>query len=412
MKNVYGIEPGEVFWAASDVGWVVGHSYIVYAPLLARRHHDPLRGQAGGHARCRRLLARDRAARRRRAVHRAHRVSRHQARGPARRAPAPPRPRSLPHALPRRRARRSRHRALGRAAPRRAGDRPLVADRDRLGRSPRTASVSACSRSSTDRRPSRCPATTCASSTSTRRELPRGETGAIVVKLPLPPGCLPTLWQNDDGFRSSYLTEFPGFYQTADAGFIDDDGYVYVMSRTDDIINVAGHRLSTGGMEEVLAAHPDVAECAVVGVADALKGQVPLGLVVLKAGVDAAARRDRARVVALVRDRIGPVASFKTAVVVEPPAQDALGQGPARHRATRSPTARSGGCRRPSRIPRPSTRSVRRCGSWGTRRRPWRPGQRPSVRAARRTRLRSTPAPRCRARDRSAPGSSPRRSKR
>jgi propionyl-CoA synthetase len=144
-----------------------------------------------------------------------------------------------------------------------------------------------------------------------------GQTGSIVVELPLPPGCLPTLWNDEKGFKSSYLDEFPGFYKTADAGYMDDDGYLYVMSRTDDIINVAGHRLSTGGMEEVLAAHPDVAECAVVGVADSLKGQVPLGLVVLKAGV---ARPHQAIVeecIAMVRDRIGPVASFKIAAVVD-----------------------------------------------------------------------------------------------
>ena len=124
------------------------------------------------------------------------------------------------------------------------------------------------------------------------------------------------MWQNEDGFKRSYLTEFPGFYQTADAGFMDDDGYLYVMSRTDDIINVAGHRLSTGAMEEVLAAHPDVAECAVVGVADSLKGQVPLGLVVLKAGVERPHDAIVDECVAMVRDRIGPVASFKTATVV------------------------------------------------------------------------------------------------
>jgi propionyl-CoA synthetase len=141
--------------------------------------------------------------------------------------------------------------------------------------------------------------------------------GSIVVKLPLPPGCLPTLWQQDDGFKQTYLVEFPGYYKTADAGFKDDDGYVYVMSRTDDIINVAGHRLSTGGMEEVLAAHPDVAECAVIGVADALKGQVPLGLVVLKAGVARPHPEIARECVQAVRDTIGAVASFKQAAVVE-----------------------------------------------------------------------------------------------
>jgi len=148
-------------------------------------------------------------------------------------------------------------------------------------------------------------------------EVKPNETGALVVKLPLPPGSLPTLWNNDAGFIEAYLEEFPGYYKTADAGFIDEEGYVSVMSRTDDVINVAGHRLSTGAMEEVLSSHPDVAECAVLGVEDDLKGQVPLGFMVLKAGVT----RDRAEiikdVVQMVRDRIGPVASFKTATVVK-----------------------------------------------------------------------------------------------
>jgi propionyl-CoA synthetase len=144
-----------------------------------------------------------------------------------------------------------------------------------------------------------------------------GEIGALVVKLPLPPGSLPTLWKNDARYVESYLEEFPGYYKTADAGFIDEDNFVFVMSRTDDIINVAGHRLSTGAMEEVLADHPDVAECAVLGVDDDLKGQVPVGFVVLNAGVE----RDHAEiikeVVQSVRDRIGPVASFKKATVVK-----------------------------------------------------------------------------------------------
>ena len=125
--------------------------------------------------------------------------------------------------------------------------------------------------------------------------MPAGTLGNVVVKLPLPPGCLPTLWNADQRFRDAYLAEFPGFYKTADAGFIDEDGYLFVMARTDDIINVAGHRLSTGGMEEVLAEHPDVAECAVIGIADAMKGQVPCGFVVLNAGVARDSRGDRAR---------------------------------------------------------------------------------------------------------------------
>jgi propionyl-CoA synthetase len=147
--------------------------------------------------------------------------------------------------------------------------------------------------------------------------LPPGEIGALSIKLPMPPGCLPTLWQNDEGYISSYLKDFPGYYQTGDAGFIDEEGYVWVMTRTDDIINVAGHRLSTGGIEEVLAAHPDVAECAVMGVADPLKGQLPIGLLVLQSGMDRAAEDITAEAIQMVRDSIGPVASFKTAVIVK-----------------------------------------------------------------------------------------------
>jgi propionyl-CoA synthetase len=148
-------------------------------------------------------------------------------------------------------------------------------------------------------------------------EMKRGEIGALCLKLPLPPGALPTLWHADQRFIDSYLKEYPGYYETADAGYVDEDGYVFVMTRTDDIINVAGHRLSTGGIEEVLAAHPDVAECAVIGVADAVKGQVPVGFLVLKAGAKGAPAQVAAEAVKLVRDRIGPVASFKTAMVVQ-----------------------------------------------------------------------------------------------
>jgi propionyl-CoA synthetase len=144
-----------------------------------------------------------------------------------------------------------------------------------------------------------------------------GDIGALVVKLPLPPGSLPTLWNNDQGFISAYLEEFPTYYKTADAGFIDKDGFVFVMSRTDDIINVAGHRLSTGAMEEVLADHPDVAECAVLGVDDKLKGQVPIGFLVLNAGVTRNPEEIITETIQMVRDRIGPVASFKTGIVVK-----------------------------------------------------------------------------------------------
>jgi len=137
-----------------------------------------------------------------------------------------------------------------------------------------------------------------------------------VAKLPMPPGASPTLWNADERFREVYLSSFPGYYETADAGYIDDAGYVFVMARTDDIINVAGHRLSTGAIEEVMAAHPDVAECAVIGTADQLKGQLPVGLLVLQAGVERPHEEIVAEVVQMVRDRIGPVAAFKTATVV------------------------------------------------------------------------------------------------
>jgi propionyl-CoA synthetase len=149
------------------------------------------------------------------------------------------------------------------------------------------------------------------------REMPAGETGAIVVRLPLPPGCLPTLWNNDAGYEKAYLSHYPGYYLTADAGYRDADGYLFIMSRMDDIINVAGHRLSTGAMEEVIAAHPDVAECAVIGVADEIKGEVPLGIVVTKAGVARGAAEIVKELVERVREQIGPVAAFKTATVVK-----------------------------------------------------------------------------------------------
>ena len=148
-------------------------------------------------------------------------------------------------------------------------------------------------------------------------ELPPGEIGAICASLPMPPSSLPTLWNAEERFIETYLSGYPGFYETADAGYIDEDGYVYVMARTDDIINVAGHRLSTGALEEVLTSHPDVAECAVAGVADSLKGQLPVGFLVLKVGAEAADEEVVREVVAAVRAQIGPVAAFKSAVVVQ-----------------------------------------------------------------------------------------------
>jgi propionyl-CoA synthetase len=151
----------------------------------------------------------------------------------------------------------------------------------------------------------------------TQTELAPGQTGSIAIKLPLPPGCLPTLWRNDDAYTESYLSRFPGYYETADAGFVDADGYLFVMARTDDIINVAGHRLSTGGMEEILASHPNVAECAVIGVVDAIKGQVPVGLAVLNAGVTRDEHQIARELVQLVRDKLGAVASLKHVLIVK-----------------------------------------------------------------------------------------------
>ena len=144
-----------------------------------------------------------------------------------------------------------------------------------------------------------------------------GDVGALVIKLPLPPGTFTTLWNAPERFVSTYFTRYPGFYETGDAGYIDDNGYVFVMSRTDDVINVAGHRLSTGAIEEVLAGHPDVAECAVMGVADELKGQLPVGLVILNTGCDRAHTEIQQELIARVRQQIGPVAAFKSAIVVE-----------------------------------------------------------------------------------------------
>ena len=286
MKNLYGVEPGESWWSASDIGWVVGHSYIVYAPLLHGCTSILYEGKPVGTPDAGafwRVISEHGAVA---LLHRADRLPRDQEGRPAGQAVAA-------YDL-------SKFRTLFLAGERAdpdtikwaerllegAGDRSLVADRDRLGDRRQSGRASARCRSSTARRRWRCRATTCASSTKPCREMPAGTMGSIVVKLPLPPSCLPTLWQQDERFKESYLAEFPGYYKTADAGFKDEDGYLYIMGRTDDIINVAGHRLSTGGMEEVLASHQDVAECAVIGIADELKGEVPCGFVVLKAGVN------------------------------------------------------------------------------------------------------------------------------
>jgi propionyl-CoA synthetase len=315
MKNIYGIEPGEVFWAASDVGWVVGHSYIVYGPLLHGATTIIYEGKPVGTP--------DPGAFWRL-------ISEHEV---AALFTAPTAFRAIKKEDPEGRHiskyRLEKFRALFLAGERADPDTVKWAEQ-KLGVpvidhwwQTETGWAIAANPVGLGMLPVKYGSPTVAMPgyevhvlDEEGREVERGKLGAICVKLPLPPSCLPTLWQNDERFRESYLAAFPGYYQTADAGYMDGDDYLYIMARTDDIINVAGHRLSTGGMEEVLAAHPDVAECAVIGIGDELKGQVPIGLVVLKAG----AVREQAQVeqecVQLVRDSIGAVASFKTTLVV------------------------------------------------------------------------------------------------
>jgi len=319
LPKIYGVGPDEVFWTASDVGWVVGHSYIVYAPLLLGCTTVMYEGKPVGTP--------DAGAFWR--VIEQHRVRVF--------FTAPTAFRAIKREDPDGHLIRGRDlrefRALFLAGER--ADPPTVAWAEEQLRIPvidhwwqtETGWPIGANCLGIERLPVKHGSCTRAvpgwdvrvldaEAQGAARELASGEIGALVVKLPLPPGALPTLWQADDKFAAAYLSAFPGFYQTADAGLIDGDGYVHVMTRTDDIINVAAHRLSTGEIEEVLAAHPDVAECAVIGVADALKGQVPLGLLVLKAGVARPAAEIEEEAVQLVRDRVGPVASFKTALVV------------------------------------------------------------------------------------------------
>jgi propionyl-CoA synthetase len=320
LKNIYGVQPDEVFWTASDVGWVVGHSYIVYAPLIYGCTSVMYEGKPVGTP--------DAGAYWRVIEQHGVRVF----------FTAPTAFRAIRREDPDGKlihARNLEHfRALFLAGER--ADPPTVAWAEAqlkvpvidhwwqtetgwpigancIGIEPLPVKHGSCTRAV----PGWDVRVLDAQSEGAPRELKPGEIGALAIKLPLPPGALPTLWQADERFVQSYLSAFPGFYQTADAGFIDEDGYIHVMTRTDDIINVAGHRLSTGGIEEVLAAHPDVAECAVIGVADALKGQVPLGFLVLKAGAGRPATEIESEAVQLVRQRIGPVASFKAALVVE-----------------------------------------------------------------------------------------------
>jgi len=316
MKHVYGMEPGEVFWAASDVGWVVGHSYIVYAPLLYGCTTVIYEGKPVGTP--------DAGAFWR--VISEHNVSVMFTAPTAFRAIK--RVDSKAEFLGR--YDMSGFRALFLAGERCdpatlewAQDTLKVPVIDHWWQT-ETGWAIASDCLGIEELPVKPGSPTKAVPgydvrilDDSGREQPAGEIGRIMIKLPLPPACLPTLWQDDQRFLESYLGAEKGYYLTGDAGMKDEDGYLFIMSRIDDIINVAGHRLSTGGMEEVLAAHPDVAECAVIGVADQLKGELPLGLVVLKDGVGRTEEEIDAELIKLVREKIGPVAAFKMVVVVD-----------------------------------------------------------------------------------------------
>jgi propionyl-CoA synthetase len=315
MENIYSVGAGEVYWAASDIGWVVGHSYIVYAPLLRGCTTILYEGKPVGTP--------DPGAFWRVAAQHGVNVL----------FTAPTAFRAIKKEDPRGehvgRHDLSRFRTLFLAGERCDPDTLLWA-RDRLGVpvidhwwQTETGWPIAANCMGLGMLPVKPGSPTKAVPgydvrvlDDDGREAPPGQIGSIAIRLPMPPGCLPTLWQNDAGFERSYLSRFPGHYLTGDAGFRDEDGYLSIMSRTDDIINVAGHRLSTGGMEEVLAGHPDVAECAVVGVADEIKGEVPVGFVVIKAGVDRPEADLVRELVERVRESIGPVAAFRVALVV------------------------------------------------------------------------------------------------
>jgi propionyl-CoA synthetase len=316
MQHIYGVEPGEVYWAASDVGWVVGHSYIVYAPLFNGNTTLLYEGKpvgtpdAGAFWRV---------------------VSQH---GVKVLFTAPTAFRAIKREDPNgefiRKYDLSGFRTLFLAGERCDPDTLLWAQ-SQLGvpvidhwwqtETGWPIGANCIGLGMLPVKPGSCtkpvPGYDVRVLGDDGRELPSGQIGSIVVKLPLPPGCLPTLWNNDEGYRKAYLARFPGYYLTADAGYKDEDGYLSVMTRTDDIINVAGHRLSTGALEEVLASHPNVAECAVLGVADEIKGEIPLGLIVLKAGVRRSESEIVSEAVQMVRERIGAVASFRVATVVK-----------------------------------------------------------------------------------------------
>jgi len=315
MKIVFGVGPGEVMFTAADIGWAVGHSYVVYAPLLAGATSIIYEGKPVGTPDAGafwRVIAQHKAKilftapTALRAIKqqdsegkllKTHDLSAMQALFLAGERCDPPTATWIEALL--------NKPVIDNWWQTETGW-PITARFRGLGLTP--------FKPGSGGRP--CPGYAVHALDEAGDLLPPGTIGNLSIRLPLPPGCGPTLWNNDDGYRNAYLTSFPGWYRTGDAGMVDADGDVWVMGRTDDIINVAGHRLSTGAMEEVLAGHKDVAECAVIARADALKGEIPFGLVVLKAGTTRESRIIEAELVALVREKIGPVAAFRDALVV------------------------------------------------------------------------------------------------
>lgn len=316
LGAIYGIDPGDVFWGASDIGWVVGHSYIVYGPLIRGATAIMFEGKPVGTpdaATYWRLIER-------------HKVKAM--------FTAPTAIRAIKQQDPEGKCLKdfdlSSLQTLFLAGER--ADPATIQWAEKYVNTPVIdhwwqtelgwPAVANCAglglfpvKYGSSGKP--VPGFDVQCLDEGGHQVAPGNMGSLVIKLPLPPGTLPTLWNNDQGFIDKYLTEYPGFYSTSDAGFIDSEGYVHIMSRTDDVINVAGHRLSTGQMEEVLTSHADIAECAVFGVHDELKGQTPLALLILNAGVDREAGEIEKEVIAMVREKIGPVAVFKRALVVK-----------------------------------------------------------------------------------------------
>lgn len=315
MENIYDVQPGDVYWAASDVGWVVGHSYIVYAPLFTGCTTILYEGKPVGTPDAGALWR----------VIRDHDVKVLFTAPTAFRAIK----KEDPNGEFLKKYDISHFKYLFLAGERLDPDTYFWASKmlgvpviDHWWQTESGWPIAA-NCLGIEAFPIKAGSPTKAVPgydvrilDADARGVPACSEGIVTIKLPLPPGCLPTLWQDDERYIESYASAYPGYYFTGDGGYVDEDGYLYIMGRVDDVINVAGHRLSTGRMEEVIAQHPDVAECAVLGVADELKGQVPIGLCVLKAGVDRSDADIAADVVQMVRDQVGAVASFRVATVV------------------------------------------------------------------------------------------------